>query len=357
MLALKYGHSQCARQISHRDRDEHSVIPPRPLSIYDIGPVKSAKNTLHPPASTSFGSLKIAFNESDYNYSSRLAGLCSIDEPNVQRRRRKLPVSSNQTSDSIPTRRTEQVHASHCTEALVNATHSSGTSKDRTTPRRQSSMQPNIDISYQTSVPMFDLAQKPAETAAAAATTRPSLVRRANSAAAPLVKQHFADPSTHAQTRPTHPIESMSSIREARGASSRYNRPENFFGRRPEELFGSGEHVPQMIDHRRAADATRLERPNLRQQIYNWHDDVNQLVDLYSIHHSSNYRTSAVPPLASTLTTIQIGAISAMAPASKLRKVPPTKTPKPPRISTLSAYNILRRTPVTQRTAMKLSQA
>ena len=355
MLALKYGHIQCANLISHRDRDEPFVAP-RPSSVYGISPVKSAKkdrNTLHPPASVSFGLLKIAFNESDGNYSSRLAGLCSTDE---SKPRRKLPVSSNHKSDSIQTRRTQQVHVSHTTEAPVNATHSSGTGKqrrtsvDRASPRWPPSTQPNIDISYQTSVPLFDLPQKPAEPVLV---ITPSLVRRANSAAPSQTKRPVADPPT----RPSHPLESMSSIREARGASSRYNKPEDFFGLRPEELFGFDEHVPQMIDHRKAVDSTRLKRPNLRQQIYNWHDDVNQLVDLYSIHHSSNYRVSAVPPLSSTLTAIQISAIDASVPTSKLRKVPASKNPKAPRTSTLSSYNILRRTPVTQRPAMKLSQA
>jgi hypothetical protein len=98
VLALRYGHIECANQITHRDCDEFFVIP-RPLSIYETPPStdvnhttttwisKKKKKTISHnsptvkndvrPSAFSFGLLKIIFNDNDSSYSTRLAGICN----------------------------------------------------------------------------------------------------------------------------------------------------------------------------------------------------------------------------------------------------------------------------------------
>ncbi|CAF1082291.1 unnamed protein product [Adineta ricciae] len=108
VLALRYGHIECANQITHRNWDEFFVIP-RPLSVYEnsqinednnnnnsdqshnpviAGKQKNKSRTNLRPSAPSFGLLKIVFNETDTTY-TQLANLCHRDKQNQQRRARK----------------------------------------------------------------------------------------------------------------------------------------------------------------------------------------------------------------------------------------------------------------------------
>ena len=91
-------------------------------------------------------------------------------------------------------------------------------------------------------------------------------------------------------------VDSSCSIREAKGATNRYNKPEELFGLKPEELFGLSDHQPKIINHHTTNSNKRLIGTNVQKQQYIWQQEVNKLVDLYNVHHSKNYRASAVPP-------------------------------------------------------------
>ncbi|CAF0771472.1 unnamed protein product [Didymodactylos carnosus] len=82
VLALKYGHIDCANTITHRDADEFFVVPCSP-SIFELSQQNDKKESKKmstskfrqkstQPATLSFGLLKIIFNDSDTNYSTRL---------------------------------------------------------------------------------------------------------------------------------------------------------------------------------------------------------------------------------------------------------------------------------------------
>lgn len=96
------------------------------------------------------------------------------------------------------------------------------------------------------------------------------------------------------------------SIREAKGKSNRYNKPEELFGIRPEELFApEQQHQPKILDQRSTTkpnENTRLKRNQFQTQQHIWQQDVDKIIELYNVHHCSNYRKSAVPPT-SNLTT------------------------------------------------------
>lgn len=98
--------------------------------------------------------------------------------------------------------------------------------------------------------------------------------------------------------------ESSCSIREAKGRKCRYNKPEELFGVRPEELFAPEQHQPKIFDPNSSSklnDSQRLKRSSL--QKYIWQQDVDKIIDLYNIHHCSNYRKTAVPPSQATPAT------------------------------------------------------
>jgi hypothetical protein len=97
--------------------------------------------------------------------------------------------------------------------------------------------------------------------------------------------------------------DSACSIREAKGAASRYNKPEELFGLRPEELFAPEQYQPRILDQRstpKANESRRSKRSHLQKQQHFWQQDVDRIIDLYNIHHTANYRKSAVPPLSSS---------------------------------------------------------
>lgn len=89
------------------------------------------------------------------------------------------------------------------------------------------------------------------------------------------------------------------SIREAKGTASRFNKPEELFGLRPEELFASDQYQPKILDTRtstRPSENTRSKRTQFQKQQHIWQQDVDKIIELYNIHHSANYRKSAIPP-------------------------------------------------------------
>lgn len=84
--------------------------------------------------------------------------------------------------------------------------------------------------------------------------------------------------------------DSSFTIQEAKGPTSRYNQPEELFGLRPAELFGTDEHQPKILDPR--SNQHRAKRP----PNHLWQQDLDQVLNLYNVHQSPNYRRSAHPP-------------------------------------------------------------
>jgi len=206
-----------------------------------------------------------------------------------------------------------------------------------------------------------------------------SLIYRPKSASFSAKQQHsnlVSEPTTYSQTlyegRPLsaalqshqrHPptvrtIDSSCTIREAKGVTSRYNKPEELFGLKPEELFGLTEHQPKMFSPRKINNNIRSKYHNLQNQEYIWQQDVDKLVDLYNIHHSSNYRKTAIPPpqIVTRSNTIsdstQIGRSRGMS-GSKY----PTSMSTNPKLSTLASLNIPRRNSISRRSSTKLTNA
>ncbi|CAF0799870.1 unnamed protein product [Rotaria sp. Silwood1] len=484
VLALKYGHIECANQITHRDWDEFFVIP-RPLSIYET-PQKTDDNhalstttttpsktktrtTSHKssankndirPSTISFGLLKIIFNENDSTYSTRLAGFCNESKQTHHRRRirHKKHATSQKNHDINKTESIIPSSTHYCsTEALVNELQSTpiggerkitfDDSEDnntaRTSPRIQLLIQQhllnkpssstedllipnktidrpgsNSTINYiepaisivQESSRIKNKLQRP-KTAivtrnqtsvnAVGAPSRLStpkvlpissqkkpkkklsIINRPNSASCiPKQQQHSnlaSEISSYSQTlfagRPLsaalqnhhrHPsvqrtVDSSCSIREAKGATSRYNKPEELFGLKPEELFGLQDHQPKILNHRKTNDNIRLKRTNQQQQQYIWQQEVDKLVDLFNIHHSSNYRPSAVPPAP---VVVEQDTITDLTPVGRFRPSSISKNTLSfsrsslnPKQSTLAALNIPRRNSISQRSSIKLTNA
>lgn len=122
--------------------------------------------------------------------------------------------------------------------------------------------------------------------------------------------------------------DSACSIREAKGAASRFNKPEELFGLRPEELFASEQHQPKILDPRTAnksTDNSRLKRNQLqKQQQHIWQQDMDKIIELYNIHHSANYRKSAAPP-SLTPPVIQTETLTDVSPHARVRQMSVTK--------------------------------
>jgi len=158
-------------------------------------------------------------------------------------------------------------------------------------------------------------------------------------------------------------IDSSCTIREAKGVTNRYNKPEELFGLKPEELFGSTEHHQPIINnHHKISDNVRSKRHHLEKQPYIWQHDVDKLVDLYNIHHSSNYRKTAVRPPPQII--IQSQTTSDSSQIGKTRRMSGSKhssnnlrSPTHPKLSTLASLNILRRNSVNRRPSIKLTNA
>ena len=108
---------------------------------------------------------------------------------------------------------------------------------------------------------------------------------------------------------------SLSSIREAKGTASRYNKPEELFGVRPEELFAPEQRQPKILDQRSAGN-TRLKRPQ-----HIWQQDVDHIIELYNIHHSANYRKSAVPPQSSIQVVTHSDTLTDAVPGGRARRM------------------------------------
>jgi hypothetical protein len=149
-------------------------------------------------------------------------------------------------------------------------------------------------------------------------------------------------------------------IREAKGPTSRYNKPEELFGLRPEELFGLEEHQPKILDPRSTTkmdENQRLKRNQLQKQ-YMWQQDVDKIMELYNIHHSVNYRKSVAPPLSSTQCVIPTDTITDLIQVSRPRRMSITKNSstnsKLPKQSTLTSLNMSRRNSIS-RPSIKLT--
>jgi hypothetical protein len=158
------------------------------------------------------------------------------------------------------------------------------------------------------------------------------------------------------------------SIREAKGAANRYNKPEQLFGLRPEELFSSEQCQPKILDQRSTTklnENTRLKRTQFQQQQQQqqhiWQQDMDKIVELYNIHHSSNYRKSAIPPLVSTQGASQTETLTDLTQSGRVRHMSVTKNSSTnlksssnPKQSTFAVLNIPRRNSIS-RPSIKLT--
>ncbi|CAF3321550.1 unnamed protein product [Rotaria socialis] len=93
--------------------------------------------------------------------------------------------------------------------------------------------------------------------------------------------------------------DSSCSIHEAKERTCRYNKPEELFGLRPEELFAPEQHQPKIIDQNSSIntnETARLKRNQLQKQQYMWQHDVDKIINLYNVHHCANYRKPATQP-------------------------------------------------------------
>lgn len=101
--------------------------------------------------------------------------------------------------------------------------------------------------------------------------------------------------------------DSSCSIREVKGTASRFNKPEELFGLRPEQLFAPEQYQPKILDHRstnKMNENTRLKRQNLQTKHHLWQQDVDKIIELYNIHHSTSYRKTVVPPPPTIVTQV-----------------------------------------------------
>ena len=379
------------------------------------------KNDIRPSA-LSFGLLKIIFNESDSSYSTRLAGLCKEKKSTAPRRR--LRQKKQDGPKLIPPQSTH-----YCsTEALVHDLQVSTLNKDskidretndestnitRASPRIDLLMQkhlltdersnstlnyiePVVSLLYE-SPRAKTVPQRPKTVLVTRNLTsvnavgipsrlsspkspykRSATATRPNSASVIPRQRHrtlSSDTTAYSQTlyngRPLsavlqgshrHPpaqrtVDSSCTIREAKGVASRYNKPETLFGLKPAELFGQ---EPKIINQRQPMDNARPYR-----QAYNWQDDVDKLVDLYSIHHSANYRKPFVPPppqiIVHSDNPSDFVQSSGKARRGSVTKHPPNisraRSPPHPKQSTFVSLNIPRRSSITQRPSLKLTNA
>ena len=444
VLALKYGHIECANQITHRDWDEFFVIP-RPLSIYETPPTtddnqtnttttasrkkrKSFGNHLSPtraetrPATLSFGLLKIIFNEGDTGYSTRLAGLCKQEKQTRHRQHSKTkkheaPQTLTTTIKKLDRTKSTIVNGTenYSTEALVNETQLSNLTKerrtsvdsngngnpsDRTSPRvkllmqqhpfnqsnstendhsfiqpAMSKSQLSIDdlnrtkskmatstIYRQTSNSTLNQSENdisthklqrpktamvrnhkyvnPPPSRLNSPKTKPTNIPSASHISRQPLSSTIASESTDysrtghavraasAVVRRTVPRsnDSAGSIREAKGTASRFNKPEELFGLRPEELFASEQHQPKILDPRSTNENSRFKRNQLhKQSSHFWQQDVDKIIELYNIHHTSSYRKSAVPPTV-TQPVIQIETLTESSQGGRFRRGSISKT-------------------------------
>ena len=215
-----------------------------------------------------------------------------------------------------------------------------------------------------------------------ASTNKNSLLMDPNDSASYILNQHHSTVGTksaaYSQTIyagcpvsavARHPIQRSNdasySIREAKRTTSRYNKPEELFGVRPEELFAPEQHQPKLLDQRsitKSTENTLLKRIRLQKQQYIWQQDVSKIIELYNIHHSTNYRKSAVAPEQASAAT-QADTTTDLTSSGRSRRMSITKTPatilKPPtylKQSTLVQLNIARRNSVTRSSIKSTNQ-
>jgi hypothetical protein len=162
--------------------------------------------------------------------------------------------------------------------------------------------------------------------------------------------------------------DSACSIREAKGKGCRFNKPEKLFGVRPEELFAFEEHQPKILDQHSTTkpnENTRLKRNQFQKQQHMWQQDIDKVVELYNIHHSPNYRKSAVLPSAgvvpSTQAVTQTDTLTDLTQSGRIRRMSITKNPSTnlksptnPKQSTFTLLNIPRRNSIS-RPSIKLT--
>jgi len=139
-------------------------------------------------------------------------------------------------------------------------------------------------------------------------------------------------------------VDPSCSIREAKGAASRYNNPEELFGIKPQELFGTSENQSKKIHYLKTTDK------------YMYQQDVDKLVNLYAMQHTSSYRPTVIPqlklPANTTVSSKQSERHRKM--SSSKGSVSSTRTSTNTRLSTLASLNISRRFPDNQRSTLKV---
>jgi hypothetical protein len=218
-----------------------------------------------------------------------------------------------------------------------------------------------------------------------ASTKKKSLLINRFDSASNLAKQsqspNGSESSTYSQTiyagRPISAVvqrsiprsnDSACSIREAKGKACRFNKPEQLFGVRPEQLFASEEHQPKILDPRSTTkpnENERLKRNQFQKQQHMWQQDVDKVVELYNIHHSPNYRKSATLPsgtaVPSTQAVTQTDTLTDLTQSGRIRRMSVTKNSstnsKPatnPKQSTFALLNIPRRNSIS-RPSIKLN--
>ena len=97
----------------------------------------------------------------------------------------------------------------------------------------------------------------------------------------------------------SRPKDEPLSIQESKHSASRYNQPELLFGLRPEQLFSDENHQPKILEPHSSTqqnDSQHRKHPINPRKAHLWQDDLNQLIGLYGIHHSRNYRKAAATP-------------------------------------------------------------
>ncbi|CAF0982734.1 unnamed protein product [Didymodactylos carnosus] len=178
VLALKYGHIDCANTITHRDSDEFFVVP-RPLSIFEL-PVQNdkkdsktinsskqrRKSNIH-PTTLSFGLLKIIFNDFDTNYSTRLHDMVEENRLADNNRQKKKLIKNQLRHDSntitldskgytteflrLKTSSCKSINEHASTEALVNQERKTNSCEDDQQPQQSNGerLSPRLQLMLQ----------------------------------------------------------------------------------------------------------------------------------------------------------------------------------------------------------------
>ena len=348
----------------------------------------SSNKTETRPSTLSFGLLKIIFNDSDTRYSSRLAGLCKQDRQQFKHRKHEALQTSTMTINKLDRTKSTLVNGTHSssTEALVNETQSTHRTKqrqrnlnsneilnnsNRTSPRMQLLMQQHLLNKStprengssclpkaQLSIDDTNKLQRPTTAVIRNLPSRLSSAKKKTLLINQIDSLPKATAGADSLGRPISAVvhnssrksnDSLSSIREAKGAASRYNKPEELFGLRPEELFAPEQHQPKILDQHSIGN-TRLKR-----QQHIWQQDVDHIIELYNIHHSANYRKSAVPPQPSIQVTTHTDSLTDGVHGGRARRMSITKNSsanlKPPinsKQATFTTLNIPRRNSISR---------